>query len=118
MTPFAVEAGTAKPIPIDAPVGEQRRHERRIGNVTMHEGHGTAVDERLDGGEVPSVGESIEDHQRIMRVPLRPMLHEIAADEAGTTGHEQAACALRCHCGVKHDCAKRVKARHTRPAWT
>ena len=60
-----------------------------VGNVSMDKRHPPPGLERRDRLEITRVRERVEHSHAVIRMPIQPIVHEVAADEAGAARDKQ-----------------------------
>ena len=62
---------------------------RRIADVTAHKVEVLPSIQRREARQIASVGQGVEHDHTILGMAPEPVMHEIAADEAGAAGDQQ-----------------------------
>ena len=70
-------------------LAQQPLDEGRIADVALHEAVFRTLCGRGQIRDIAGIGQRVEHHHAIPRVPGQPVMHEIRADEAGAAGNEQ-----------------------------
>src|SRR5205807_2242240 len=63
--------------------------QRAVGNVAFDKSEFAVTPDRLEIREISRVRQCIKHNDAVVRVLAQPMMHEVAADEPGTTGDKQ-----------------------------
>jgi hypothetical protein len=62
---------------------QQGLHQRPIANVPVHKAKVRLTLHRRQAGEIPRIGQGIQNHHSIQRVAGHPVVDKIGADKSG-----------------------------------